>query len=508
MKKRLVNYLIAATLVGTVFANTNPVSADEFDSKIEAAQQEAKQNEQAAKEMDALINQLTNDVASTEEAIHAISMEIENNEVAISIANENLEKATQELEILHNEIEVLEDNISKRAYKLEEQARIVQVNGNPTTYFEYILNSESLTEVIGRFNIVSNLIRSSNRMMEDQKRDQNAVVEKSNETEKKIVQQNTLTEELVNTSADLQAQRITQTALIAQLNLEKNTAAEDRDDLLAKRNEALQLVSDIQEEREAIRLAAEQAAREQAAREEAERKAIELAKQEEAIRVAEAARIARAEEAEAARISKANQEAQAARAAEAAREAEAARVAQAEREAEAARIAKAKEEAAVSPATSSESPDNNEASPEPTKPAAPETPAAPPAVEGWLRPANGYISSRFGYRRDPISGQAGIFHTGMDFAGSGPILAAKSGVVTAATFNSISGYYVVIDHGGGMSSLYAHMTPGLMVSPGQRVSQGQQIGTMGTTGYSTGVHLHFEIHEYGRRVDPASYLGL
>lgn len=489
MKKRLVKYLITSTLVGASFVNVNSVNADEFDSKIEAAQQEAHQNEQAAKDMEALINQLTNDVASTEEAINTINLQIENNEIAISLAYENLEKATKELEVLHNEIEVLEENISKRAGKLNHQARIVQVNGNPTTYFEYILNSESLTEVIGRLEVVSNLIRSSNSMIEDQIRDQKAVEKKSIETEKKVAQQNALTEELVNTSSELQAQRITQTALVAQLNLEKNTAAEDRDELLAKRNDALQLVEDIQEEREAIRLAAEQAAREQAAREEAERKAIELAKQEEA-------------QIEATKTAKANQETQAAKAA---REAQAAREAE---EAEAARVAKAAKEAQaaktppVSPATSSESPADNNETPEPS------VPTTPPAKEGWVRPANGYISSRFGYRTDPISGQVGIFHTGMDFAGSGAILAAKSGVVTAATYNSISGYYVVIDHGGGMSSLYAHMTPGLMVSPGQRVSQGQQIGTMGSTGYSTGRHLHFEIHEYGRQVDPAGYLGL
>ena len=64
-----------------------------------------------------------------------------------------------------------------------------------------------------------------------------------------------------------------------------------------------------------------------------------------------------------------------------------------------------------------------------------------------------------------------------------------------------------IDHGNGVQTLYAHMVSGsLLVSPGQQVSQGQQIGTMGTTGSSTGVHLHFEVYVNGSRVDPANYL--
>ena len=126
---------------------------------------------------------------------------------------------------------------------------------------------------------------------------------------------------------------------------------------------------------------------------------------------------------------------------------------------------------------------------------------------GFIRPSNGYTSSPFGYRIHPITGESKL-HGGLDFAGSGPIVAAKSGTVLVAGYHSAWGYYVKIDHGDGLQTLYAHMKAGsLLVSPGQVASQGQQIGTMGTTGDSTGVHLHFEIYKNNNRVDPAPYLG-
>lgn len=97
----------------------------------------------------------------------------------------------------------------------------------------------------------------------------------------------------------------------------------------------------------------------------------------------------------------------------------------------------------------------------------------------------------------------------MDFGGGGPIVAAQSGTVVKAQYNSGWGWYVKIDHGNGLATLYAHMLPGsLRVSVGQKVSQGQQIGTMGTSGSSTGVHLHFEVYKNGVQTNPAPYLGM
>ena len=145
--------------------------------------------------------------------------------------------------------------------------------------------------------------------------------------------------------------------------------------------------------------------------------------------------------------------------------------------------------------------------PETTEPP-PET-TAPPASEGWIRPCSYVkITSPFGYRDAPTAG-ASSFHQGVDLAGpeGTPIYAARSGTVTIARYSNSAGFYVTINHGDGFSSVYMHMT-GYTVSVGQHVSQGQLIGYMGSTGISTGSHLHFGIALNGAYVNPAQYVPL
>lgn len=127
-----------------------------------------------------------------------------------------------------------------------------------------------------------------------------------------------------------------------------------------------------------------------------------------------------------------------------------------------------------------------------------------PGVLSW--PVGGSVTSGFGWRTHPISG-ASKFHAGIDIsAGSGtPISAAGSGTVIVASWYGGYGNTVVIDHGGGLTSLYAHQSS-LAVSNGQSVSKGQTIGYVGSTGYSTGPHLHFETRENGTPVNPLNYL--
>ena len=127
--------------------------------------------------------------------------------------------------------------------------------------------------------------------------------------------------------------------------------------------------------------------------------------------------------------------------------------------------------------------------------------------ESWITPCS-YVSltSPYGWRVHPITGQ-NSFHNGVDLANSQgtPIYAARSGTVTTTTYSGAYGYYVTINHGDGYSTLYAHMTH-YIVSAGQYVSQGQVIGYMGSTGWSTGAHLHYTIYYNGSTVNPAGYL--
>ena len=134
---------------------------------------------------------------------------------------------------------------------------------------------------------------------------------------------------------------------------------------------------------------------------------------------------------------------------------------------------------------------------------------SPPSSGGWIVPCSyTAFTSPFGVRIHPIYGYEKM-HYGVDLAGpkGTPIYAARSGTVTTATYGSSAGYYVNINHGDGFSSIYMHMTH-YIVSPGQYVSQGQVIGYMGSTGASTGSHLHFGIAYYGTYVNPANYIAI
>lgn len=127
---------------------------------------------------------------------------------------------------------------------------------------------------------------------------------------------------------------------------------------------------------------------------------------------------------------------------------------------------------------------------------------------GWARPVVGRISSNFGSRVSPCSG-CSSFHAGTDI-GAGyntPIFAASSGTVTYAGWSGGYGNLVEIDHGGGITTRYGHqINGGIQVSYGQHVNVGQMIGKVGSTGASTGPHLHFEVRTYGSAIDPVAFL--
>ena len=116
-----------------------------------------------------------------------------------------------------------------------------------------------------------------------------------------------------------------------------------------------------------------------------------------------------------------------------------------------------------------------------------------------------YISSRFGLRVHPITGETKS-HTGMDIASNQgtSVYAADGGTVTLASWNGGYGNCIMIDHGNGYVTLYGHLS-GYAVSEGQAVSQGSVIGYVGSTGNSTGPHLHFEVLQNGTRIDPEQF---
>jgi len=130
-------------------------------------------------------------------------------------------------------------------------------------------------------------------------------------------------------------------------------------------------------------------------------------------------------------------------------------------------------------------------------------------VEGFLWPLPGHhrISSNYGHRRHPITGRAD-FHAGIDIpAPTGTaVVAARSGWVALSRWNGNLGYTVVINHSDGFSTRYGHNSA-LLVEVGQWVNQGEMIARVGSTGVSTGPHLHFEIRQGGSHLPPLGFFG-
>ncbi len=126
-------------------------------------------------------------------------------------------------------------------------------------------------------------------------------------------------------------------------------------------------------------------------------------------------------------------------------------------------------------------------------------PAGRPVAKGW-------ISSYYGMRNDPFTGKR-TMHKGMDFAGKkdSDVVAVAAGVVTKAGEQSGYGYLIEINHGKGYVTRYGHNSK-INVKIGDRVQQGQTIGSMGSTGRSTGPHVHFEVLRNGKTVNPTKYI--
>ncbi|WP_018465333.1 M23 family metallopeptidase [Calidithermus timidus] len=140
------------------------------------------------------------------------------------------------------------------------------------------------------------------------------------------------------------------------------------------------------------------------------------------------------------------------------------------------------------------------ANPLPDEPMFTEPRGAPLRVES-------HVTSLFGYRTNPFGGGGLEFHNGLDLAAppGTPVYATAQGTVEEAGWNPVFGLMVLIDHHNGYRTLYGHLSS-LAVSQGQRVRMGQMLGQVGSTGRSTGPHLHYSVFRYGAAVDPQAYL--
>lgn len=124
-------------------------------------------------------------------------------------------------------------------------------------------------------------------------------------------------------------------------------------------------------------------------------------------------------------------------------------------------------------------------------------------------PYNGAITSPFGYRENPFSGTDIETHKGLDIQGPHGALvkAMAKGIVAFSGSKGGYGNCIILNHGNGFETLYGHLSK-ILVKTGEQINIGQQIGKIGSTGRSTGPHLHYEIHKYGQKINPQPFLNL
>lgn len=399
------------------------------------------------------INDIKGKSASVEAYKQATEKEIQQIEAEIAALFDEKSTTEQQVNQIVLEIQTLEEKIAKRTETLANQARDIQVSEPSSNMMDSLLTAESFGEVIQRAIASVTIMNASNSIVEQQQKD----IETSQALEEE------LTAKLTEIDNNTQTVEKKQTELAdIHMNQEVELAT-----LAISLNEEEGKKADLEKEKA-----------------EAERKREAALKQ-------KAAEEALAKEAEAA--AKAEAEKQAALQAEA--EISQARQSQKQSTTTAAKT----EKAVVSTVPVKESVENDST----------ETPTA---ASGWSMPVDAvHISSRFGYRSDP-TGSSGNQHNGIDFTGASgtPIYAIQAGTVVEAGYGPSTGNYVVIKHDNGIYSYYMHFNQLPAVSVGQSVSARQYIGGMGTTGNSTGVHLHLGMATglWSGFFDPASELSL
>lgn len=481
MNKKHIVTAMTSVLLAAPFLGPMDVDASQKLNELQQQEQQLKKESQKVggeiQSREEKMAALEKEKAQLEKDVTDLQADIDTLVVEINEQEKEIERIMAEIERLKEEIAQLHKQIDQRNEQLESQARSVQTNASTSDIMDLLLSAESLSDLVGRITVVNKLVTANQDIMEAQIADQNALEETEKQVKAEQEEMEKVKSQLEVSRNNLVNQRMELDDKIVQIAEKYEMTDEERKSFINEQAIIAERTSTLNEEMKAEkqRIIEEERARQEAiriAQEKAQREAEAKAKAE-AAEAAEAAARAKAE-------------------AQAKTKAEAAARAKAE--------AQAKADANAQAATSSNSASN--ASSNSSSNASSSTSQS---NSGWLRPANGRFTSHFGYRIHPVTGRYS-FHNGTDIAGGGPIKASRAGTVKSASYSGTYGYRVIVDHGDGYETLYAHMQSNLSVAPGQRVSQGQQLGIMGTTGRSTGVHLHFIVYKNGEPVNAMNYI--
>ncbi len=460
MKVRFYSVVLSLALIGTS-VSVHATSKEDLlkeQQEVESRLKETERSQNQISEKLILTKQQRKEARAQLNEVNSrlddLARKIADQQAAVAASKERLRLTEEAISETLKELHQQEDLLGSRL-------RAVQQKGD-VTYIEVLLDAKDFGDLISRFSTVSEIIKQDDDVLQTYKANVSQLNEQRSE-------QALLLESLKREQRKLlvlQTQIIAESELKRKLVVQLNTKVKALQQEQFSKAEEAEILAD---QRQLIQ-------NELAALKEAERKAKEEAKR---------------------------------RAIEAARQAEAKRVAEVKRQAEAARAAAAKQQ---------------EADAEKAKPPVPEvevsseTPDTPADVDSnrpFHLPVQGYVSSPFGPRNNPLTGKPEI-HKGIDLvnAKGTPIHAAAGGIVLRAGSATGYGNVVMVTHlidSQVYTTVYAHLDS-IDVKAGQTVMPGQTVGTLGSTGWSTGPHLHFELHKgewaigQPNAVDPAPYL--
>ncbi|MEK6189662.1 MAG: peptidoglycan DD-metalloendopeptidase family protein [Carnobacterium alterfunditum] len=445
MKKKLMTGMIATLLFASPIVMptaTEAASVEELENQKTELENKSTDLNSKIQSQEDTLNNLEAEKANLESEVEKLQTDIDAVVLELKAQEQKLADSEAKIEKLKADIKKLKDLIARREEKLEHQARTVQTDGSTSNMVELVLAADSLSDLIGRVGVVNQLVSANKDIVTQQENDKKEVEKNEQAAQEEKVAIVSLKAKVEVNKSNLVAQKAELDDKIIQVATKYDMTESEKKQFVKEQAVVATQTSVLSSELQ----------------EERQRIIVEEEKSQAAAKKAEAEAEVKAVKAEAAAAAKA---------------------------VEVKQTSKSGTSTSAAAQSSSSSSSNS---------------------SGFINPSGGYTTSAYGYRIHPITG-VNKLHGGTDFGGGGPIVAAQSGKIVFAGYSSSWGYYVKIDHGNGVQSLSAHMVAGsLLVSSGQQVSQGQQIGTMGTTGSSTGVHLHFEIYVNGSRVDPAGYL--
>ncbi|WP_294743557.1 murein hydrolase activator EnvC [uncultured Exiguobacterium sp.] len=459
MKKTFASLIVSALVLSSA---PHFAAADDLSEQKAKNEQQQQDNAKKQKNLESSVNQEGQKISKTQQEVNRLDEALNEKIFAVETKDRQIKATEREIVQLGKEIDKYKAKLKRQEKLLGDRLRVMQENdGNSIKWEEVIFGAKNVGDLVSRVMAGKSISKQDDKMITDYQNTQKKLANAQQKVKDKKAQLVVEKQELKRQQAELESQLKTRNKRLKELRKKK----EKFETQLMDAKEVQQIL--IAQEKA---IAAEKAAREREARIEKERQA------------------------QAAREAKARAEAEAAQAA-AQKEAEQ----QAAKDAAAQQAAQEKASQATKSSGSTKQSIPKASTPATPAPPAPATPKPAPSSGGlFIHPTVGAVTQGYG----SAGGENGYtFHNGIDFGGpvGTPIVAAATGTVITASSSGPYGNHIMIAHqlnGKTYTTLYAHMSA-LNAHAGQRVSQGQQIGLRGSTGNSTGPHLHFEIHVGG-----------